>query len=94
MNAIPSIQINGSKTKFREVSPARKLRSVPGFHHISLREMSHARPALLTVFSTLNWNTNNVMRLLVSQFWKCFYDDVMIQVSTKNFEKGETAVFV
>jgi hypothetical protein len=35
----------------RSVSPARKLRSDPGFPHISPREMRHARPALLTVFS-------------------------------------------
>jgi hypothetical protein len=50
MEDIPSDPIGGSKT--RSVSPARKLRSDPGFPHISLREMSHARPALLTVFST------------------------------------------
>jgi hypothetical protein len=39
-------------SKTLSVSPARKLRSDPGFPHISLREMSHAHPALLTVFST------------------------------------------
>jgi len=39
-------------SKTLSVSPARKLRSVPGFPHISLREMYHARPALHTVFST------------------------------------------
>jgi len=39
-------------SKTRSVPPARKLRSDPGFPHISLREMYHARPALLTVFST------------------------------------------
>ncbi len=38
-------------SKTRSVSPARKLRSDPGFPHIYLREMYHARPALLTVFS-------------------------------------------
>jgi hypothetical protein len=38
-------------SKTLSVSPARKLRSVPGFPHISPREMYHARPALLTVFS-------------------------------------------
>jgi hypothetical protein len=38
--------------KTLSVSPARKLRSVPGFPHISHREMYHARPALHTVFST------------------------------------------
>jgi hypothetical protein len=50
MENIPSDPLDGSKT--RSVSPARKLRSDPGFPHISPREMSHARPALLTVFST------------------------------------------
>ncbi len=39
-------------SKTRSVSPARKLRSVAGFSHISSREMCHARPALHTVFST------------------------------------------
>jgi hypothetical protein len=39
--------------KTRSLSPARKLRSIPGLPHISLREMSHARPALHTVFSTI-----------------------------------------
>jgi hypothetical protein len=38
--------------KTRSVSPARKLRSTPGFPHIFPRKMSHARPALHTVFST------------------------------------------
>jgi hypothetical protein len=38
-------------SKTLSVSPARKLRSVPGFPHISPWEMYHARPALLTVFS-------------------------------------------
>ncbi len=38
-------------SKTRSVSPARKLRSDPGFPHISHREMYHARPALLAVFS-------------------------------------------
>jgi hypothetical protein len=38
-------------SKTLSVSPARKLRSDPGFPHISLQEMYHARPALLTVFS-------------------------------------------
>jgi len=38
-------------SKTRSVSPARKLRSDPGFPHISPREMYHARPSLLTVFS-------------------------------------------
>jgi hypothetical protein len=52
MESVPSDPNGGSKTKFREVSPARKLRSDPGFPHTSLRELSHARPALLTVFST------------------------------------------
>jgi hypothetical protein len=33
------------KRKFLSVSPARKLRSVPGFPPISSREMYHARPA-------------------------------------------------
>jgi hypothetical protein len=42
--------IGGSKT--HSVSPARNLRSDPGFPHISILEMSHARSALLTVFST------------------------------------------
>jgi len=37
-------------SKTRSVSPARKLRSDPGFPHISSKEMYHARPALLTVF--------------------------------------------
>jgi len=37
--------------KTLSVSPARKLLSVPGFPHISLWEMYHARSALLTVFS-------------------------------------------
>jgi len=39
-------------SKTRSVSPARKLRSDPGFHHISTKEMYYASPALLTVFST------------------------------------------
>jgi hypothetical protein len=39
-------------SKTLSVSPARKLRSVPGFPHISPWEMYHARSALLTVFST------------------------------------------
>jgi len=39
-------------SKTLSVSPARKLRSDPGFPHISRWEMYHARPALLTVFST------------------------------------------
>jgi hypothetical protein len=38
-------------SKTLSVSPARKLRSDPGFPHISPKEMYHARPALLTVFS-------------------------------------------
>jgi hypothetical protein len=38
-------------SKTRSVFPAWKLRSDPGFPHISLREMYHARPSLLTVFS-------------------------------------------
>jgi len=38
-------------SKTRSVSPARKLRSDPGFPHISPREMYHTRTALLTVFS-------------------------------------------
>jgi hypothetical protein len=38
--------------KTRSVSPARKLRSDPGCPRISPEEMPHARPALLTVFST------------------------------------------
>jgi hypothetical protein len=42
------IRLYDSKT--RSVSPARKLRSDPGFPHISSREMYHARQALLTVF--------------------------------------------
>jgi hypothetical protein len=50
MNDVRVSQLVISKTL--SVSPARKLRSVPGFSHISLREMYHARPALLTVFST------------------------------------------
>ncbi len=49
MNNIPSVPIGGLKT--HAVSPARKLRSDPGFPHISFEEMFHARPALLTVFS-------------------------------------------
>jgi hypothetical protein len=40
-------------SKTRSVSPARKLRSDPGFPHISPKEMCHARPALLTVFSII-----------------------------------------
>jgi STE24 endopeptidase len=56
MEDIPSDPIGGSKTKFRSVSPARKLRSDPGFPHTSLREMSHARPALITVFSTTQFD--------------------------------------
>jgi hypothetical protein len=39
-------------SKTRLVSPARKLRSVAGFPHISPWEMYHARPVLHTVFST------------------------------------------
>ncbi|MEE9501728.1 MAG: hypothetical protein V3V48_06605, partial [Candidatus Aminicenantaceae bacterium] len=39
-------------SKTLSVSPARKLRSVPGFPHISPWEMYHACSALLTVFST------------------------------------------
>jgi hypothetical protein len=38
-------------SKTLSVSPARKLRSDPGFPHISPREIYLARPALLTVFS-------------------------------------------
>jgi hypothetical protein len=38
-------------SKTLSVSPARKLRSDPGFPHISPKEMYHACPALLTVFS-------------------------------------------
>jgi len=50
MNDVRASQLVISKTL--SVSPARKLRSVPGFPHISPWEMYHARPALLTVFST------------------------------------------
>jgi len=38
-------------SKTLSVSPARKLRSDPGCPQISPREIYHARPALLTVFS-------------------------------------------
>ncbi len=50
MNDVRASQLVIAKT--RSVSPARKLRSDPGFPHISPLEMYHARPALLTVFST------------------------------------------
>jgi hypothetical protein len=52
INDVPRVPIGGSKTKFREVSSPGKLRSIPDFPHISLWEMSHARPVLHTVFST------------------------------------------
>ena len=38
-------------SKTHSISPAWKLRSDPGFPHISHWEMYHARPSLLTVFS-------------------------------------------
>jgi hypothetical protein len=38
-------------SKTLSVSPARKLRSIPGLPHISYREMHHAHSALHTVFS-------------------------------------------
>jgi hypothetical protein len=38
-------------SKTLSVSPARKFTSDPGFPHISSREMCHARPSPLTVFS-------------------------------------------
>ena len=50
INDVRVFQLVISKTL--SVSPARKLRSDPGIPHISQQEMSHARPALLTVFST------------------------------------------
>jgi len=48
--------------KTLSVSPARKLRSVPGFPHISSREMHHARPALHTVFCATQLGRSNVTR--------------------------------
>jgi hypothetical protein len=51
-NDIRVSQLVIAKMKFRSVSPARKLRSVSSFPHISPWEMSHARPVLHTVFST------------------------------------------
>jgi hypothetical protein len=42
-----------------------------GFPHIPLREMFHARPALLTVFSTTQLNHSKTHGVyLLSQFWK------------------------
>jgi len=47
--------------KTLSVSPARKLRSDPDFPHISPWEMCHARPALLTVFSTTQSDHSTVL---------------------------------
>jgi len=51
-------------SKTRSIPPAWKLRSDPGFPQISLKEMSHARPALLMVFSI----TQSDHLLLLSRF--------------------------
>jgi hypothetical protein len=66
------IQLMLSKTKFLSVSPAMKLRSVPGFPHISPWEMYHARPALHTVFS--NKQLDHLIELLEFRLsWFCRY---------------------
>ena len=70
MEDIPSDPIYGSKT--RSVSPARKLRSDPGFPHISFLEMFHARPALLTVFSTTQLDHSKTHGVCMpSRLWGC-----------------------
>ena len=52
-------------SKTLSVSLARKLRSIPGFPHISLWEIYHARPALYTVFSTAQSRAlNNALGIL------------------------------
>jgi hypothetical protein len=56
--------------KTRSVSPARKLRSDPGCPRISPEEMPHARPALLTVFSTTQLELpKNGRDFPLSRFW-------------------------
>jgi hypothetical protein len=68
---VPHDQIGGSKT--HSVSPARKLRSIPGFPHISLKEMSHARMEPSRRFSTpLNLIMLRVMQYLAYHGFKIF----------------------
>jgi len=51
MNDVPSVSIGDFENTLSFPSEETSLRR-GGFPHISLREMCHARPALLTVFST------------------------------------------
>jgi hypothetical protein len=70
MNDDLSDPFGGMKTKFREVTPERKLRSDPGFPHTSLREMSHTRPALLTVFSTTQLDHSRTHGIYMRIHWR------------------------
>ncbi len=64
-------------SKTRSVSPARKLRSNPGFPHISPWEMYHARPALHTVFSTTQLGYSHDISVLRTECYnrKEWYND-------------------
>jgi len=75
-----ALQLVISKT--RSVSPAWKLCSAPDFPHISPREMYHARPSLLTVFSTTQLEHSITQCVLMpSRFWGCLPSDTVYRMS-------------
>jgi hypothetical protein len=74
-------------SKTLSVSAARKLRSDPGFPHISLLEMSHARPSFLTVFSITQSG------YLITQFRICDITDLEILVKSKSI-KGSLEIIL
>jgi hypothetical protein len=68
----PSVPISGCENTLsfpsEETSLGRR-----GFPHISLREMCHAPPALLTVFSTTQLGHSITQLVFMrSRIWKCF----------------------
>ncbi len=73
------------------------LGSAPGFPHISQREMYHARPALLTVFSTTQLGHSITQLVFIrSRIWQSSskhldlrreicYSVILIKIFLKNF---------